>query len=117
MKIKNQKRRSGKTSFIINQAQWSLLIGSKIAILSPNKAQSDLIRIKLRNEVTCDEYRRCLICTFSCPASSLMNVLLSFRPSNVYIDEYTQMKIDVFDMINARFGDITIAVGTLERSN
>lgn len=112
MKIKSQKRGTGKTTFIVQQVQWALLFEGRAVVLVPSRDQKTRIERLIREELSEEEFNRCKIITSAGTAQAVMQAILPFDPTNIFIDEYTQMNPDLLSMIDSRFGHMTTATGT-----
>lgn len=81
-------------------------------MLVPSRDQKTRIERLIREELSEEEFNRCKIITSTGTAQAVMQAILPFDPTNIFIDEYTQMNPDLLGMIGSRFGHMTTAIGT-----
>jgi len=106
MKIYDRKRRSGKTTSLIDQVEWVNIFYDvkKIWVVIPNWATKMHIKQKLSQSNNLHDNIK--FCTW------LGHVEHSSEPDFIFVDEYTHCNNDLINYITRRYPDRTIMWGT-----
>ena len=113
MTIHTHKRRSGKTSAIIDQLKWCCVFNYlPVVVVCINRSlQYDMIRRIHEVGLTTEEFM-CIHVLDALSKERLFVTIRSLNPRIIFIDEVFNIKDDTFDMLNSMHESHIIAYGT-----